>query len=160
MLQEFPTPCTPCSSRRRLPIAWIVVPYAVDEALATRPSRLFYGCFLVIEAQGGRCFRTPCLNCQRSRHTSVSGSAPSRGPAPSAEPFCTAVSVRQTVRFLWNTVRFWTAHPGAPRFHINIHWSFLEVIVPGTVGNDPDSFRKQIPDQGTWNIRPGIRLGT
>ena len=34
MLQEFPTPCTPCSSRRRLPIAWIVVPYAVDKAVA------------------------------------------------------------------------------------------------------------------------------
>ena len=31
---------------------------------------------MVIEAQGGRCFRTPCPNCQRSRHTSVSGSAP------------------------------------------------------------------------------------
>ena len=37
---------------------------------------VFYGCFLVIEAQGGRCFRTPYPNCQRSRHTSVSGSAP------------------------------------------------------------------------------------
>jgi hypothetical protein len=32
--------------------------------------------FLVIEAQGGKWFRTPCPNCQRSRHTSVSGSAP------------------------------------------------------------------------------------
>ena len=35
-----------------------------------------YGCFLVIEAQGGTWFRTPCPNSQRSRHTSVSGSAP------------------------------------------------------------------------------------
>ena len=26
--------------------------------------RLFYGCFLMIEAHGGRCFRTPCPNCR------------------------------------------------------------------------------------------------
>ena len=29
--------------------------------------RLFYGCFLVIEAHGGRCFRTPCPIVVRSR---------------------------------------------------------------------------------------------
>ena len=28
---------------------------------------VFYGCFLVIEAQGGTWFRTPCPNSQRSR---------------------------------------------------------------------------------------------
>ena len=40
----------------------------------------FYGCFLVIEAQGGTWFRTPCPNYQRSR-TPLSAAAP--GPRES-----------------------------------------------------------------------------
>ena len=46
--------------------------------------RLFYGCFLVIEAHGGTWFRTPCPNCRAKpfKVLSVSGSAPTPQKGP------------------------------------------------------------------------------
>ena len=46
--------------------------YEAQGAVLAKPVvfRLFSGCFSVIEAQGGRCFRTPCNNCRWSRANS------------------------------------------------------------------------------------------
>ena len=80
--------------------------------------RLFYGCFLVIEARGGTWFRTPCPNC-RAEPFKASASAPrprkggqfrvamsDRPPSPPWDPRLPVIGTgARTSHYAFNTVR-------------------------------------------------------
>ena len=69
---------------------------------------VFYGCFLVIEAHGGRCFRTPCPNCRAKPFKVLAPGVLAVAPRPRKKGrFRVAISDRMVERVVaGNGIRF------------------------------------------------------